>query len=44
MLHPQVKKRNAYRVLFEQKPLERPRHRWESIKMAHNRIKWDGMD
>jgi hypothetical protein len=44
-----VEKRNAYRILVgmpeEQRPLGRPRHRWDdNIKMDIREIRWGGMD
>jgi hypothetical protein len=41
-------KRNAYRVLVRKperkRPLGRPRHRWEDIKMDLRETGWGGMD
>jgi hypothetical protein len=42
-------KRNAYRILVGKpegnRPLGRPRHRWENnIKMDLREIGWDGVD
>jgi hypothetical protein len=41
-------KRNAYRILVGKlegkRPLGRPRHRWEDIRMDLREIGWGGMD
>jgi hypothetical protein len=37
-------KRNAYRILVGKRPLGRPRHRWENIRMDLREIGWGGMD
>jgi hypothetical protein len=41
-------KRNAYRILVGKpegkKPLGRPKHRWEDIKIDLGEIGWSGMD
>jgi hypothetical protein len=40
--------RNPYKVLVEKpevkRPLGRPRHRWEDIKMDLKDVGWEGMD
>jgi hypothetical protein len=42
------KNRNAYRILVGKpegkRPLERPRHRWENIRMDLGKTGWGGMD
>jgi hypothetical protein len=38
-------KRNAYRILVENRPLGRPRRRWvDKIKMDLREIGWNGVD
>jgi hypothetical protein len=41
-------KRNAYRNLVGEaegkRPLGRPRHRWEDMRMGYREVGWGGMD
>jgi hypothetical protein len=42
------KMRNAYNILVgkpdKNRPLGRPRHRWEDIRMYLRKIGWEGVD